>query len=83
MSRTIRITDHALLRWLERSGALDVEVVRAMLAASLARGMAAGAELGTANFAIVADGLIYKVRDGKLVTVVEDSGLAARVRASR
>lgn len=78
----IQITDHGLLRWLERTGALDVEALRARLAASLGRGFAAAASLDAARFEIVADGLIYIVRDGRLVTVYEDASLAARVRAS-
>lgn len=79
---SIHITDHGLLRWLERSGALDVEAVRAALAGSLERAGVAAAQLGVAQFAIAADGLLYVVRDGRLTTVTTDRHLGDRIRAT-
>lgn len=66
------ISDHALLRWLERTGAVDLDPVRSQLAASLERAFTAAATLGSSQFLILADGLVYVVRNGTLVTVLPD-----------
>jgi hypothetical protein len=67
----IRISDHALLRFLERSGAVDTDAFRALLSVSLERGRRAAERAGLSEFSIVADGLKYVVRDGTLITVLD------------
>ncbi|WP_336812274.1 hypothetical protein [Bosea sp. MMO-172] len=69
----IRVTDHALVRFLERSGALDVERLRAMISGSLERGRKIAERAGIAEYTISADGLKYIVEDGELVTVLDSS----------
>lgn len=69
----IAVTDHALVRFLERSGALDVEQPRATIAASLERGRRMAERAGIGDYAIVADGLRYVVQDDALVTVLDDT----------
>jgi hypothetical protein len=76
----LQVTDHALLRWLERTGALDVEQLRGLLSQSLDRAHVAGATLGVHQFLILADDLIYLVRGGKLITVLKDSSLHEHVK---
>lgn len=68
----IHVTDHAFVRFLERSGALDVEQLRALIAGSLERGRKMAERAGTANYVIVVDGLRYVVEGGNLVTVIAD-----------
>ncbi|NCP19047.1 MAG: hypothetical protein GW855_07810 [Erythrobacter sp.] len=69
---TIRVSDHALLRFMERSAALPVEQLRASLEASLDRAHSAAAEIGASDYLIhAADGL-FLVRDDVVVTVLED-----------
>ncbi|SIP95677.1 hypothetical protein [Bosea sp. TND4EK4] len=68
----IHVTDHALVRFLERSGALDVEQLRRMISSSLERGRKAAERAGVAEFAICVDGLRYVVEDSTLVTVIAD-----------
>ncbi len=68
------VTDHALVRWLERSGALDVEAIRGMLARSLGTAGRAAEALGVGRYLILADGLVYVIENGTLVTVLEDDG---------
>lgn len=75
------VTDHAVHRWLERSGTIDVEAVRQLLASALDRAYEAAAVLGVSEFQIVQGGLVYVVREGVLVTVLEDRGLGARSRS--
>lgn len=71
MAGRMRITDHALVRWLDRTGSFDVERVRAALAASLERCVDAAEKIGEEDYVIVADGLTYLVRDRTLVTVTK------------
>lgn len=66
----IHVTDHALVRFLERSGALDVEALRGLIAASLERGRRTAERAGIADYAILADGLTYVIEGGALVTVL-------------
>lgn len=65
----LRISDHALLRFLERAGGLDVAAARTALAASLDRAAEAAQAIGAQRYTIKADGLVYRVVDGKLITV--------------
>lgn len=66
----IRVTDHALVRFLERSGALDVEQLRGMISSSLERGRKAAERAGIADYTITVDGLRYVVVNGNLITVL-------------
>lgn len=69
------VTDHALLRFLERAGALQVEQLRDAIAASLERAASAALDLGQRGYTIKADGLVYVVVDSKVVTImVEHDG---------
>lgn len=80
MSR-ITVSDHPLNRWLERTGALDVEALRAMLANSLEAAATAAASMSTRRYLIIADGLLYLVEDGTLKTVLPDNTLNDHVKA--
>lgn len=74
----IGISDHALVRWLDRSGAMDMEQMRQWLAASLQRAAKAAACLGANHYLIVADGLVFVIKDGTVVTVLDDDGRHAK-----
>jgi hypothetical protein len=76
----LRVTDHALVRWLERTGAADVDALKAILAGSLARASAAAEQVNAGHYLILADGLVYVVKEGLLITVLEDDG-RSHVRA--
>lgn len=77
----LSISDHALIRWLERTGMADLEPVRKALRLSLTRASGAARQLGSAEYLILADGLVYVVRNNVLVTVLDDDGRHVRVRA--
>ncbi|MFZ5749076.1 MAG: hypothetical protein ACOY45_15635 [Pseudomonadota bacterium] len=68
------ISDHALVRFLDRAGAMDIENLRARLAASLARAHAAARSVSDSDYLIKVDGLLYVVRGDRVTTVIEDSG---------
>lgn len=69
----IHVTDHALVRFLERSGALDVEQLRGMISGSLERGRKVAERAGIADYTITVDGLRYVVVNGNLITVLSGS----------
>jgi len=76
-----RISDHALLRFLERAGGMDVEGVRKALAASLQRAFDTGRAVGAAEYSIASEGVVFVVRNGQVVTVLDDVG-GGRVRGA-
>lgn len=66
----IRVTDRAVVTFLERSGALDIALVRAMMASAIERSREACQRAGRSDYVVVADGLRYVVKNGELVTVL-------------
>jgi hypothetical protein len=66
----LRVSDHALLRFLERAGALDVEGLRTAIEQSLQRSLDQAQKIGAADFFIQADGLRYVVRSRTVITVL-------------
>ena len=64
-TRRIRITDHAVLRYLERVRGLDVEAVRAEMAVVVA----IAAEHPTAT-AVLSGGFRFRIRADAVVTVI-------------
>lgn len=67
----IHVSDHALLRFLERSGAVDVEQLRGILAGALDRGRRQAERIGIADYVILADGLKFVVESDVVVTVLD------------
>jgi len=74
----LNVSDHALVRFLERAGGLDVEALRERLTTSLTRAADAATALGVAEFTIKADGLAYLVSSGVVITVMPDDASARR-----
>ena len=70
MRPALTITDHALVRFLERAGGLNIEVLRLELAGSLSRARAVAEDLGGGDYVIVVDQLRYVVRSDTLVTIL-------------
>lgn len=66
---TIRVSDRALIGFLQRTG-FDVESVRRQLELGFASAHASVASIGVADHLIVADGLTYVVRKGVVTNVV-------------
>jgi hypothetical protein len=67
------VSDHALVRFLERAGGMDVESVRQSLQIGLARCAAAARSMGSADFVIKMDGHLFVVRGDMVTTVLDDS----------
>ncbi|MBR0962210.1 hypothetical protein [Bradyrhizobium japonicum] len=83
MARPLRVCDHALLRFLERVGGLDVEAVRRHLAESLNRAAGAAEQLGAKEMTIAADGTHYVVVKGVVVTVLTPAMKPKRMKPKR
>lgn len=75
------VTDHALIRLLERAGGLDVEGLRASLSQSLARVHEAVEQTGGGDYLVSTDTLSFVVRQGKLTTILPAMNAGARGRA--
>ena len=59
------ITDHAVVRYLERVKGIDVEAARAEIAAIVSRGVQLGAQ------SVVLGGMRYRLEGHHVVTVIE------------
>lgn len=65
----LRITDHALLRYLERAQGVDVESVRRKIRRKVQRGHEAGA------VGVLVDGVRFVLRGDSVVTVLDSQAL--------
>lgn len=70
----VRVSNHALFRWIERSGLVDVEALRMALSAALDRGYQAAAAMQQGEILILSAGLVYVIRDGTVITVLAEDG---------
>lgn len=70
--RYIAVTDHALIRFMQRAGGVEMEVVRAQLAQALNRARNAADSISGGNYKIVADGLVYVIKNDTVVTVLHE-----------
>lgn len=57
------VTDHAIIRYLERVEGVDIEGLRREIGRRVERGI----ELGASG--VVLDGVCYKLRDGEVCTI--------------
>lgn len=76
------VTDHAVLRFLERVYGVDVELIRHEIAAATAEGREAGEITGSPSFAIVIQRVRFVVDGGRIVSVLEP-GRRQRFRSRR
>lgn len=58
------VTDHAVLRWIERHGFVDVEAVRAQIFKEARQALKSGASKLTVN------GTEYRIKDGVVITLI-------------
>lgn len=79
----IVISDHALVRWLERNNIVNVAQLRDQLAASLSAACGAADRISVSEFAVRRDNWKYVVRDHTLVTVFPMKDRDARRRKVR
>lgn len=78
--KRIEVSNHALFRWLDRTGVVDVEALRTALSAALDRAAAAASAMGEGEYLILSNGLVYVVRNGVVVTVLDNDSGRRRAR---
>lgn len=66
------ISDHALVRWLERGKGIDMEFFRGEFRRELAGVVGEYVPLGT--FTATTGGVAFVVRDGKVITTIDKGG---------
>lgn len=69
-----------MLRWLERSGVVDIAAMRTALSAALDRAVAASAAIGGGECLVLSNGLVYVIKDNVLVTVLPNDGRHKQAR---
>lgn len=79
----VPVSDHALVRFLERAGGMDVESVRMSLQVGLSRAASAARGMGDSDFIIKMDGHQFVVRGDVVTTVVDADRANALGRAER
>ncbi|WPZ06597.1 hypothetical protein [Pelagerythrobacter marinus] len=75
------ITDHALVRFLDRGGGCDVEELRAQIAASLTRAHSAARAVSTSDYLVTVDGLTFVVRGERVTTVLTDATIGQKAHS--
>jgi len=78
-----RVTDHALVRFLERAGGIDVEAVRLQLEAGLERAHTAARSISDSDYLVNVDGLVVVVRGDAVTTVLDAADPGTRGRNLR
>lgn len=68
----LRVTDHAMVRFLERAGGVEVEALRLQIEASLERAHSAARAMSEHDYLVRVDGLIFVVRGEAVTTVLPD-----------
>lgn len=70
MKPKISVTDHAVLRWMERAYEIDIEAVRRKIRERVERAVEIAAKLdGEGTVTVSVDGLRFVVRSGTVVTI--------------
>lgn len=62
--RNLPVSDHAVLRWLERVAMIDIEMVRRQIYSETREALISGAERAVIN------GTDYRIRGGVVTTVI-------------
>ncbi|MCX5497305.1 hypothetical protein OSH11_21590 [Kaistia dalseonensis] len=75
MSRLIGVTDHAVVRWIERAHGVDVPAIRQQIIGHVARGVDITERMDPrGNVTVVLDGVRYVVRNHTVVTILPALG---------
>lgn len=72
--KKLPVTDHAVLRWLERHGFVDVEAIRAQIYAETREALKSGASRLTIN------GTEYRIDRGVVVTLIDRRAACGRMK---
>jgi hypothetical protein len=79
----LHVTDHAIVRFLERAGGMDVEALRGAIERSLARAHDAARTVSDSDYLVRVDGMTFVVRGAAVTTVLPDDHPAQHAAALR
>lgn len=68
MDKKYPVTDHAVLRWLERVAMVDIEEVRRQIYSETREALKSGATR------VVINGTDYRIKNGTVITLVQGRG---------
>ena len=68
----LRVTDHALVRFLARAGSVDVEGLRARVELGLQRARSAVRKISKSDYLVRVDGMVFVVRGDSVTTVLDE-----------
>lgn len=74
------VSDHALLRFIERSGLAEVEPLRLALGQALRRGHEAARAMSASDHLITVGGHVFLIKGETVVTVMEATTPASKAR---
>ena len=79
------ISDHALVKFLERAAGLDAAGLKRAIGASLMRAALTAGAIGATRYTVHADGLVYVVIEGVVVSVLpaDAPGMAREAKPRR
>lgn len=78
----LTVSDNALMRWMERTGAIDAAAMKSLLAKSLTRAWQAARSMSQSDCIVLVDGLAYVIRDDTVVTVLDENNRFRRSRSA-
>ena len=74
----LHVTDHAMLRFLERGGGIDVEALRSAIEMSLKRAHHAARAVSDSDYLVRVDGMTFVVRGENVTTVMNEGSPGQR-----
>lgn len=75
MSPPIGVTDHAVVRWIERAYGIDVPAIRRQIVGKVTRSVDLAERLDErGNVTVVLEGVRYVVRDHRVITILPALG---------
>lgn len=75
MAALIGVTDHAVVRWIERAHGIDIRALRRQIVSRVERSVDLTERIDPhGNVTVVLDGVRYVVRDHRVVTILPALG---------
>lgn len=77
MNPLLAVSDHAVLRWIERVHGIDIELIRQRIRSDLAKATVVSGKIGAPKYVVRLGPNRFVVKDGTVVTVL-DAGMVGR-----
>lgn len=70
MTAPLAVSDHAVLRWIERVHGIDIALIRDRIREDLAKATVASGKVGAPRYVVRIGSHRYVVKDGTVVTII-------------